>query len=282
MIGVRRWRFSTLAAALGVVAAILAPAGSARTGGELPTLYVQYTINCTFSIVDDSGQPVTAIAPGSYQVEVSTPIMFKLVVPGGPGIDSSLSSSNFAGCKGWVQFQLTGPGVSIATTLDTGCDSNLLLPAQTFQPNATYVAQDNNQPSVTRMSFTTTNSGTPTVGTSVYNNSTTGSTQSSIMGGSDSKGPIAGTLAATLSASGQPALMLKGKPVTTLKAGRYKLSIVDKDPKASFTLQTAAGKVKVLTGAAFVGVHPVTMNLTVGQWRYYSGVGKTSSFQVSG
>jgi len=281
MNGVRRWRFSTLAAALGVAAAVLAPSGSARTGGELPTLYVQYTLNCTFSMVDDAGHPVTSIAPGSYQVEVTTPIMFKLVVPGGPGIDSSATSSDFKGCKGWVQFQLTGPGVSMATTLDTGCDSTLLLPAQTFQPNATYVAQDNNQPSVTRLAFTTTNSGTPTVGTSVYDNSTTGSTQGSILGGSDSKGPVLGTLAATLSASGQPALTLKGKPVTALKAGRYKVSIVDKDPKASFTIQTAAGKVKNLTTAPFVGIHPVVLTLTAGQWLYYSALGKSSSFQVS-
>ena len=62
--------------------------GSARTeicgAPALPTLYVNYTMNCTFSIVDDAGRPVTTIAPGSYQVEVTTPIMFKLSVPGGP------------------------------------------------------------------------------------------------------------------------------------------------------------------------------------------------------
>ena len=29
------------------------------------------------------------------------------------------------GCRGWVQFQLTGPGVNLATTLDAGCEQQL-------------------------------------------------------------------------------------------------------------------------------------------------------------
>ena len=83
-------RALTLTAAL-LAAAVLVPVSSAgrRDNGApaLPTLYVVYTLNCTFSIVDDRGNPVTSIAPGSYQIEVSTPIMFKLVVPGGPTVD---------------------------------------------------------------------------------------------------------------------------------------------------------------------------------------------------
>src|SRR5438094_2766863 len=128
---VRARRALLLTAALMVAAAVLAPLGSAarHASGQpaLPTLYVQYTMNCTFAIFDDVGRPVSAIAPGTYQVEVSTPIMFKLVRPGGVTVDN-IAPNDFTGCKGWVQFQLTGPGVNPFTTLDSGCDAFLILP----------------------------------------------------------------------------------------------------------------------------------------------------------
>src|SRR5215210_6355473 len=102
---VRIRRVSILLAAL-AAAAVLAPMGSAKSRdvapNAMPTLYVVYTMNCTFTIVDDFGRRVTSIAPGSYQIEVSTPIMFKLVVPGGPDVDH-IAPNDFSGCRGWVQ-----------------------------------------------------------------------------------------------------------------------------------------------------------------------------------
>ena len=126
---------STLIAVLAVAAFVVSSgnAGSRASGQPaLPTLYVNYTMNCTFSIADDLGRPVSQIAPGTYQVEVITPIMFKLAVPGGPGVDN-IAPNDYTGCKGWVQFQLTGPGVNLSTTLESGCDAFLVLPAQTFK-----------------------------------------------------------------------------------------------------------------------------------------------------
>src|SRR4051794_38266320 len=121
---VRVRRVSSLIAVL-VLAGVCVSSGSAArrdgAGGALPTLYVAYTINCTFAIMDDQGRRVSSIAPGTYQVEVSTPIMFKLVVPNGP--TDQIAPNDFTGCKGWVQFQLTGPGVNLFTTLDAGCDA---------------------------------------------------------------------------------------------------------------------------------------------------------------
>ena len=46
---------------------------SARGAAALPTLYVNYNMNCTFGITDDSGKAVTSIAPGTYQVQITTP-----------------------------------------------------------------------------------------------------------------------------------------------------------------------------------------------------------------
>ena len=256
----------------------LAPAASARPSvhAEYPTLYVQYSLNCTFTIVDESGKTVTAIPPGAYEVEVSTPIMFKLVNT------NNLAPNDFTGCKGWVQFQLTGPGVNITTTLTTGCDANDLFPVETFQPNSTYTAQDNNQPSVAHMTFTTLGSGgpAPATPTGPYGNGTgKGQTSGGSPLGQDVgiPPPLRGTLTGTVSPTGTPTLTSNGKPVTSLKAGRYRFVVTDKDPKGGFTIQSVNGVASTdLTGATFVGTHTRTITLTSGKWMYYSGLGKAS------
>jgi hypothetical protein len=256
-----------------LAAGLCASSGSAArldgTPGALPTLYVAYTMNCTFSIVDDQGRKVSSIAPGTYQVEVSTPIMFKLVVPNGPS--DQIAPNDFSGCKGWVQFQLTGPGVNLFTTLDLGCDAFYLLPATSFKANSTFTAQDLNQPGVTRTTFTTQASGSPTTPASPYTPTSGKGTPSQDIVGSDIKPALRGTLVGTLSAKGTPTLRSKGKSISVLRAGRYKFAITDQDPKASFVLQAVGGKPKELTAADFVGKHSVTVTLDAGRWMFSSG-----------
>src|SRR5262245_29886949 len=161
---VRVRRFSTLIAELALAATFASPSfsGSRDTNPPpaMPTIYVVYAMNCTFTLVDDFGKHISSIPPGSYQIEVSTPIMFKLVRPGGVGVDD-IAPNDFTGCKGWVQFQLTGPGVDLFSTLDSGCDAFLLLPAQNFKPGATYTFLDLNQPGVTRTTLTVDRDGSP-------------------------------------------------------------------------------------------------------------------------
>ena len=107
-------------------------------------------MNCTFTITDDDGTRVSSIAPGTYQIQVSSPVVFAAV---------DLSGINdFTACKSFVQFQLTGPGVNLVTTLQDG-DEDKDVFTETFQPSSTYTARDLNQPSVARAVFTTTASG---------------------------------------------------------------------------------------------------------------------------
>jgi len=280
-----RW-VPTVIAAL-AVAAVLVPASgaSSRAGGTpaLPTLYVQYTMNCTFGIFDDAGRPVSSIPPGSYQVEVETPVMFKLVRPGGVSTDN-IAANDFTGCKGWVQFQLTGPGVNIFTTLDSGCDAFLILPEQTFKPSSTYTAQDLNQPNVARATFSTLATGTPVAPKSPYGpTSGKGTLQQDLVGSEAGKSALKGTLTGALSPKGKLTLLSKGKLVSILKAGRYKVAITDQSAKASFTLEAVnGGTVKDLTTAPFVGKHTVTVQLSAGRWMYYANRGKASYFLVTG
>jgi hypothetical protein len=253
-------RAVALAATLGLAAALVG-SGSTATPQSYPTLYVVYAMNCTFQIVNDSGQAVTSIAPGTYQVDVRTPIAFGTVPL------ANMGTTDFTACKGFPQFQLTGPGVNLFTTMTAGCEADKTFP-ETFQPSATYVATDQNQPTVARGTFTTLGSGTPqapaTPGTAWG-----GKTQSSqdLVG----SGAVRGTVSGTLATNGALTLKLSGKVVSTLATGRYTFAILDKSPKAGFTIIGPKGTIPTnVTGSSFVGKKTRTLNLTPGRWTYYS------------
>jgi len=264
-------RFLLLTTVLAAAAALV-PVGGADT--VLPTLYVSYTTNCTFSISDDSGRPVSQIAPGSYQVDITTPVVFA-------GIDLS-GVFDMTACKGFVQFQLTGPGVSISTTLQDG-DEDKDLERATFQPSSTYTAQDLNQPGVTRTTFTTASSGSAAApsgsSTSSVSGSSKGDTQQSLVG-SAAAANFRGSLDAIVYASGKLSLTRNGKKVTSLKDGSWTFSVDDESKKAGFGLQILNGKKQTITSAAFVGSHDVTVALKPGRWFFFTPGGKRTTFFV--
>ena len=111
-----RLRRTASLAGIGLALAAVAVAGgsAARRAPQAakPTLYFLYTMSCTFAIVDDTGKTVTAIAPGAYQVDIRTPIVF-----GSLPLPSNWDATDFTACRGIPQFQLTGPGVSLFTTM---------------------------------------------------------------------------------------------------------------------------------------------------------------------
>jgi hypothetical protein len=120
----------------------LAAASGARAA--LPTLYFHYAADCTFQLVNDSGGAVATIPPGDYQVVIDTPYPF---------------ATTPAACLN-VEFDLTGPGVDITTTLGDGGSDIEQYPV-TLKPSSTYVAQDDAAAAKTRKTFTTSASGTP-------------------------------------------------------------------------------------------------------------------------
>jgi hypothetical protein len=88
-------------------------------------------------------------------------------------------------------------------------------------------------------------------------------------------------LAASLSEAGKPVLTRGGKAVSTLSAGSYRLTIIDRDPKRGFTLRSqGGGAAKRLTSDAFVGKHLVTVALAAGKWTYGTGA-LTRTFLVT-
>jgi hypothetical protein len=260
-----------LIAALAAAATLTGGAGAAgggsspgtSTSSRIPTLYVLYAMNCTFTFANDSGQTVTSIPPGSYEVDVRTPVAFGTVPLTGV--------TDLTACHGSPMFQLQGPGVNLFTNMTAGCSVDLLFP-ETFQAGATYTAEDLNQPAVTKSTLTIQTSGSPTTPTPITVSGAKGETQQALIGSLSGKTGVKATLIATLEANGKIALTLKGNPVKTLPAGKYKFSITDMDPKGSFILRAASStSASNLTGVKFVGKKLATVTLKAGSYDYYAG-----------
>jgi hypothetical protein len=229
------------------IAFVAAAAGAGAARANFPSLFVSYkTENCTFTFTNDAGKTVGTILPGAYQVVVAT---------SGTYGDYYVSDvTGLRACKGFVEFRLTGPGVNLTTTLDYGDSSGDIL-AATFKAGGTYTLQDDHNVAGTKRSFTV--AKTCSVGVL-----------------------LRGALLATVSSKGDVALTRNGKAVSSLKQGKWTLSVRDDSKTSGFTLQQLAkGPVAVTTGA-YYGFKEVTVFLTPGPWTYYSPGGKQHSFRV--
>jgi hypothetical protein len=259
------------AAALTALAALAvsALAGGARADGVYPTLYVNYTMSCTFGITDDSGKPVSSIAPGTYQVLVASPTAFAQVDLGGV--------NDMTACKGSVHFQLNGPGVGLSTTLDDGGSDTALLQV-TFLPSSTYVAQDVTPGASRRVTFTTT-----VEPTSPKPNATTAPAgRPAVPPAVQPTVPMRGMLEATIDGAGKVSLSFGGRMVSTLRWGRYVIGLDDRSKTGGLVLQQPHGPATTLSTAAFTGRRRVAVDLTRGRWVYYPSAGaRKTSFVVT-
>ena len=68
--------------------------------------------------------------------------------------------------------------------------------------------------------------------------------------------------------------------MSSLKSGRYKISVLDETSKSAFNLQRANKKPLTLSGRGFVGRRTVTVTLQAGQWLFYPSAGTKSYFIV--
>ena len=246
----------TVRVALVAIAATLAAAPGAQAA--FPSLYVDYkTEDCTIRFTNDAGANVTTVAPGTYQIVITTSDPF--------GVFGQ--TEGLRACKGFVQFRLTGPGVSVYTTLDYGDAASEMYPA-TFQPGATYTLQDDNNIAGTRRSITVATSG------------------SASLAPSSSKGtPAAGssvrvTLHGIVAHNGKLSLRRNGKAVTSLKSGRYTFSVDDQSTTQGFRIQVVKGRAQTITSVGYVGWQQVTLSLEPGRWSYFTPGGTKTAFVV--
>ncbi len=70
--------------------------------------------------------------------------------------------------------------------------------------------------------------------------------------------------------------------MTTLKAGRYTVSVVDQSKKSGFIIQESRKAATTAAGVSFVGKKTVTIDMKAGQWFFYpTFVGAKSYFIVT-
>jgi hypothetical protein len=189
------------------------------------------------------------------------------------------------------QFRLSGPGVNLVTDMNQG-EEELASWSYTFQPNSTYVWEDQHRPDDLRGVFRTSatapsGSGSSSGGSSsgvTSGNSSSGTSSGSAGSNTDVVGSKAvafrGTLSGNVKRLGKLILTFKGKKVSSLKSGRYRVSVLDETSKSGFTLQKRGKQSLRVTSLPFLGRHAVTLTLSAGKWMFYSRPNKKSYFIV--
>src|SRR5215472_13306993 len=171
---------------------------------------------------------------------IGTPSPPGTLVPAGT-YSINLNNNGLDDVGGVHSFHLFGPGVNLSA------GSNLYdttVWTATFQPGSTYVYQDDNNPTTIHEVFGTPGSG---AGTGTTSPATTVPAPPGSGGGKRAKPtsqdivgsayvPLRGTLVGTVGATGALKLTRNGKPVTSLKAGRYTFQVTDSSKKAGFTV----------------------------------------------
>jgi len=230
--------------------AALVPTAQARSAAN-PILRVQWQLDGSVTVTLENGSPVgtrtgapTVIPAGYYTVS-----MF------GPG-----------GCANIPYFTLKGPGENIVENMDGGEMSTYQMNAY-FAPNSTYSWHSDVDTNVV-YTFATNASvvGSPpaVVGPKGLAASSHGTAQSQTLLGSTAM-TFRGTLNAAVSPAGKVTLTFKGKHVSSLKVGSYKVAVVDSSATNGLMLQKIK-RVLTVSGIKFVGKHTGKVNLTAGKW----------------
>jgi hypothetical protein len=257
-----------LAAALVLAGALVAALPAQARASAALTLEVSFSATGAIAVTLPDGTTV-GTTNGSPTV---IPAGYYTVVMTGPG-----------GCTELPLFDLQGPGEQIQSDMNGGEITSSVTNAY-FQPNSTYSWRtDNVNPGIVH-TFTTSSlvQGTaPSSSTSVGGSQTPGPTAQGIVGSKVSAAPV-GTLAGSVSAAGRLTLTSRGRAVSILKPGLYRLEVTDRDPRAGFVLQANGSPPTALTGVGFVGTRTATVTLTAGIWKYYAHPAKAASFLVTG
>ena len=257
-----------ITAFLALLAAGVVVASASAIVPGIPTIYVEYNPNCTFTLSVDGGTTVTATSPPGPTLP-----------PGGYQIQVLMANPTGGYSCGTPVFTLTGPGVSSTTTFpNESLLDNHVLPA--LRPSSTYAAEDENAPASTRVYFSTaaTGSSASLLSPSTSSSGTAGgSSQGDIVGSAVL--PYRGRLAATVASGGRATLTRGGRTVSTLQAGRYDIVVSDLTRTAGFSLEHARDEPVALTGVLYKGRETRRLGLTAGRWKYLSA-GKASAFLV--
>jgi hypothetical protein len=183
----------------------------------------------------------------------------------------TLRLSGPGACTELPYFELKGPGENILDNMDLG--EMQAIDIADFSPSSTYTWRSDAIPGVVYTFMTSAEvEGTrpPVSSGPVRTPSGSRPTVSSHDVVGSALFPFRGTLIGGVSAAGRLTFAYKGKSITSLKAGRYTITVHDKSAASGFMLEKAKTKhVTVsVTGAAFVGTRSASVDLTAGKWLF--------------
>jgi hypothetical protein len=246
--------------------ALLAPAGAPGARAADPSLTLNVNGSGALEVVLGNGTRIrTTSAPGT----VLPPGPYLLIVKSDVPDDKDV----------FHLFHLSGPGVDMSSDL-LPCENPREIYTITLRPNSTYVYEDGRHPELAKIVFSTSASGSSSDTASTAAGPTAGAYSGSVSNDSlVGSQTVRGTLSGTVTTGGL-SLRSKGRAVSLLKSGRYRISVDDRSAKRGFTLARTGGKSIALTQPRYVGKHTVTLNLTPGKWTFWSGSGAKRSFTV--
>ena len=246
--------------------ALVGPLAAHASRAADPSLTLNVNVSGALEVVLGNGTrirtssaPGTVIPPGSYLLIV------KSDVPDEKDI--------------FHLFHLSGAGVDMSSDL-LPCENPREIYTINLRPNSTYVYEDGRHPDLPRVVFSTSGSGS--------SSDTAGSATTSRRAGTRARcrtpqflgsRAVRGSLRGSVTAAGL-SLTSKGKAVSLIKSGRYRISVDDRTSKLGFTIAKVDRKSVALTRAPYVGKHTVTVNLTPGRWTFWSAPGAKRSFTV--
>jgi hypothetical protein len=255
---------ASLAAA--AVAGIVLPAAGAVPLAPFE-LWVVFHENHTITVTFDDGTPVgslggaaAAIAPGSY----------------------TLHFEDSVGVEG-PDFDLRGPGVQLREDLFFG-EAPSATHRVTFLPSSTYTWRNAEQPNVV-FTFSThsgaagSSSGVASGGSSSAGSTGKTSTSKDVVG--EDIVPFRGTLTGNVSTTGRLTLKYLGKAISSLKPGRYRVTVLDETSKSAFFVQRKGRAAIKVSSADFIGRESALIQFTVGEWFFYAKAASKSSFTVT-
>jgi hypothetical protein len=265
---------------MGLLAAVLATvvlaAGSAADTPVFSTTVffrITYRADCTFTVAIDGGITMDSasgsgatIPPGPYQLSVRTPLPDNVW-------DRAFCSQ--------AAFSLSGPGASYSGILGTDLGPYGATFNETFAPASTYTMVDASRPSSTVV-FSTTATGSsssllppPPASTATGK----GTVETGLLGSGIV--PYRGSLHAAVATSDKATLMSSGKPLVSLKAGRYDIVVTDDSARGGFFVQKLDRKPRTITGVRFQGKRTVRVNLTAGRWLFFATSARETQFVVT-
>jgi hypothetical protein len=188
-------------------------------------------------------------------------------------------------------FKMSGPSVAITSNLDSsgmGIDHPATLGPVTLQTSSTYTLQDTNIGGSSVFTLSTSASATASGASnaSATSSASGGSSSTTSSGGkstsTSSTTKTVGTVTALVSAGGKATLVFGGKPVKTLRTGRYTIIVQDHSKKAGLLLWKLGSHPLTLSGAAATGPKSTSVTLSSGKWFVEtSTAGPKSYFNVT-